>query len=260
MTTAINTPLDEIGAALIGALYVLQMYDDPYASTGTLIRTEGLDDLAAVHVFHGRVLVAFAGTRNVRQWVSNFDNAAIPRRLPSGVRVHPGAAESLASMILPLEEALQPYHLDHGKSIPIDVVGHSRGVLLALEFVRVLGSRLPIRDVITLGGPRVGDAQHASDVAANVGGRMLRWTNNNDPVVCMPGSWRGYRHVGELRHIDSRGRVHNAALGSLSGFWDGIRGRVAAVGRLRALDGVDDHRLQTGYVPALRKAYAECAA
>jgi hypothetical protein len=103
----------------------------------------------------------------------------------------------------------------------------------------------------------VGDAQHAADVQANVSGRIMRWTNNNDPVVCMPGSWRGYRHVGELRHIDSRGRVYTTNLGAVSGAIDGIRGRLAAAWDRRIFDGVDDHRLQTGYVPALRKAYAE---
>jgi hypothetical protein len=258
--SALVTAADEARAALAVAEDIQGLYLDPEAARGgVLIRSRGLDDLVRIEYGRGRISVNFAGTRNLKQWLSNFDDVAFLRTLPCGVRVHAGAWQSMLALEMGLTEALRGMgaFADQDGHVPVDVGGHSRGGLLALEFVRVFGSRLYVRDVVTLGSPRVGDAAHGRDVLRHVHGRVLRWTHNNDPVVVIPPAWRGYRHIGELRHIDRRGRVHGQALGFFSGAWDGLAGRAAAVLDRRVLDGTDDHRLPTGYLPMLKRVTSD---
>lgn len=258
--TNINTPLDEVSAALVGALDIQHLYDHPdKAGDGILVRSDRLDDLCRVTFLGTCIRVAFAGTRNNAQWLSNADDLAQPMRLPGGLRVHPGAVVGFRGLETRIHDALQTMgayrHELGGLPIPVDVVGHSRGGFLAIEFVRRFGPRVFVRDVITLGSPRVGSGRYCEFVMRHVHGRVLRWTNNNDPVVELPTPIRGYRHIGERLHLDSRGRVHSGGLGFARGLLDGFRGRVIAAFRKRLTDGVDDHRLPTGYIPALRAAY-----
>jgi hypothetical protein len=252
--TSITSRETEIAAALAAAQRIQAMYERPKEEgPWTNIATAELDDLCRVQRMPGRIVVSFAGTRTKDQWLSNFAHLARMGKNPDGTQSHRGATEAFKAFVMrlvPLLRDLGGYKYERS-SVPVDVEGHSRGGFLALEFVRIFGDRVKIRDVITLGCPRVGDAYHAEMVEFYVTGRIFRWTHNNDFVVCMPGAWRGYRHVGELRHIDSSWRVRNSTLGVLSGFTDGVWGRLKAAAKLRALDGVDDHRLPTGYIPAL---------
>jgi hypothetical protein len=252
--TSITTRESEIAAALAAAQRIQAMYERPREEGDWVnIATAELDDLCRVRRMGERIVVSFAGTRTKDQWLSNFAHLASMSRNADGTRSHRGATEAFKHFTMRLVTVLRDMggYKYSGDYLPVDVEGHSRGGFLALEFVRVFGDRVHIRDVITLGSPRVGCFYHKEMVEHYAEGRIFRWTHNNDFVVCLPGAWRGYRHVGEHRHIDSGWRVRNGGMGAVSGFADGIWGRLKAAAKLRALDGVDDHRLPTGYIPAL---------
>jgi triacylglycerol lipase len=91
--------------------------------------------------------------------------------------------------------------------LPVWFTGHSLGAALAT----VAAARAErLQGLYTYGSPRVGDvafAQSFSRKFADMGGdRHFRFVHDNDVVTVVPPNGL-YRHVGSLKHIDSRGRV-----------------------------------------------------
>jgi hypothetical protein len=262
MITSINNDHDILSKGLAFAEKIQLIYDDP--NTNGVIFTRVLDDRCSVTVQpDGSLLVAFAGTRNVPQWVNNAKHLAMPNRLSSGALVHPGAQESFYPYMFDLLHVLRQFDALEDETGPfIDVTGHSRGGFHAPEFCRLFGETVKIRDVMTFGAPRTGDNDYNSQVGNQIYGRWIRLNNNNDPVVWVPGTLKGYRHIGEQYHFTSSGKMLKNGLGAVSGTFDGAKSRFkeawanrAKKGRLKEffLDGIDDHRLVTGYIPVLRE-------
>jgi hypothetical protein len=222
----------------------------PYAlHPGVLVRTASLDDLAMIWPREGAVVITFAGTRNTAQWVNNLHRLGGMHYTTNGEGVHDGIWQSMCGMVLPIRDVL--FELGQGR--PIRVCGHSRGGMLALEWVRRAGQDYRIEAVTTLGGPRTGNGSFIRAVGDIAGPHcsFYRVTHNNDPVPWVPPSIKGYRHLGEHWHLDRKGRAYKGGLGFARGLWDGLAGRGMAALQKTALDGVADHRIDTGYKPAV---------
>jgi hypothetical protein len=228
------------------------LYMDPPACPhgGVLVKSRVLDDVALIWPRKDHTVMAFAGTRNVAQWFSNFDYHL--RRTVDGARVHEGTYNAVTYMVRDIHNALFRY------STPLHICGHSRGALLAGEWIRRDGSSHDVTQFTTLGGPRIGDAQFGQIVtmACAEDCQFFRITNNNDPVPVTPPSVKGYRHFGELWHIDRKGKAHKSGLGMMASLWDGIAGRAGAAWKRVAFDGISDHRVRSGYGPAVRAWHA----
>lgn len=193
------------------------------------------------------VVVAFRGTENLRDWLTNI---RIGMRKEGGVFVHDGFAAAVTAiwdkMIALLDGAL-----DNGQSVW--VAGHSLGGALANWSAFWLdGPRTPT-SVHTFGQPRVGDARFAKKYKAP----HFRFVNNKDivptvPLRQLPGNILPpafYTHVKSLKFFDEAGNLienHSGeelgaapllteALGPLS---DHEADAEAIIG-----DGIRDHRI-----------------
>ncbi|GAA1197740.1 hypothetical protein GCM10009654_63220 [Streptomyces hebeiensis] len=109
--------------------------------------------------------------------------------------------------------------------------------------------RLSADGVDTYGQPRTCDTTLAKAYNKGFKDRMYRFVNNNDVVPHLPPE-PAYTHVDALRHIDSRGRVHES-MSLLGGLADHARGLPADV-LAPASDGMRDHFIRS-YLTALEK-------
>jgi len=122
--------------------------------------------------------------------------------------VHSGFKEALKEVWDPQgradeDKALKPY-LDtisntDGRRRSVWFTGHSLGGALATLAADQYGSGA---ELYTFGSPRVGDRTFADHFRVNA----YRFVNNDDVVtkVPLPGS---YRHVGQMKYIDSEGVI-----------------------------------------------------
>lgn len=180
--------------------------------------------LSEVRFFHGRhtdtqcyvagndqfVIVAFRGTEirkrpgstDYRNIVADVKTDADLRLVDSrqGGKVHQGFKQALDEVWE--GEGLRDYIAgkDNG-SRSIWFTGHSLGAALATLAADRYGK---VQGLYTFGSPRVGDTDFKNDFHIST----YRFVNNNDIVARVPPPGL-YCHVGELKYIDSRGRIHD---------------------------------------------------
>jgi hypothetical protein len=106
--------------------------------------------------------------------------------------------------------------------------GHSLGAALATLAANRYGKA---QGLYTFGSPRVGDVDFADAFHISA----YRFVNNNDIVPKVPPPIR-YKHVGDLKYIDSRGIINDNSSGR-EGTTDSVRGEVSDIadspGRIR---------------------------
>jgi hypothetical protein len=149
------------------------------------------------------VVVAFRGTADIRNWLTDVEFAKAP--IASGVRVHHGFLKS-AEAILPLLQVKLGHPAD---SKPLIITGHSLGGALAsLAAYKLQQAGYPIESVYTFASPRVGnagwrDAYHQlinGPCGSHLGNKSFRVAAVGDLVPLIPGIFTtfrdGYRHVG----------------------------------------------------------------
>ena len=129
-------------------------------------------------------------------WVTNF--SFWPEPWEKGGKVHRGFKAALAEIWTDLEAYLSELRMNNLK---IWLTGHSLGAALAtLAADRCDG----VQGLYTFGSPRVGDK--VFNEAFNV--NTYRFVNNSDIVTKVPPSGM-FKHVGELKFIDSNGIIHD---------------------------------------------------
>jgi triacylglycerol lipase len=133
----------------------------------------------------------------------------------NGSKVHKGFKEGLDEVW----EMLHTYLEDlRQKNKKIWITGHSLGAALA----NLAGDRYKdnLQGLYTFGSPRVGN----NDSKANFSVNAYRFINNNDIVTKVPPKdLLGFQHVGELKYIDSNGKVQDN-ISILKQLEDGIIG------------------------------------
>lgn len=187
-------------------------------------RSSGSFAYAAIAADHG--VLAFRGTEALKpgdSWhklgavVRDWWIDAQVRQQPwaHGGRVHSGflhALDRLWPQLAPLLDRDRPWWL----------CGHSLGgALAALASARVRDAGADLAGTISFGQPRVGDPHCAAQLHALP---ILRLVNACDGVPNMPPERLGYRHAGQLRHLDASHRQNYAR--SIRSFWSRLPGNL----------------------------------
>ena len=188
------------------------------------------------------VAIAFRGSVHARDWLTDFD----VRRADQGIcTLHAGflaAARSIVGQVARIDQREVKARLT--------ITGHSLGGAVAVIVAWLLSERGWRADqVVTFGGPRVGDGAWRRCYQAALGERTWRVVNGTD-VVCRVPSWcAGWRHVGRevflpaIGGMVTRPRLWLRVLSDLAGTYrEWTQGRVAQLA---------DHPVQN-YVGAVR--------
>lgn len=159
-------------------------------------------DRGGTHAILADRLLAFRGTAGRKDWLADLD-AWLAK--DSEGRVHRGFRSTL-------EHAWDEVSRCVGDR-EVHLSGHSMGGALAT----LAAKRLPgARTVYTFGAPRPGNQDFATSIPCAV----FRVVNNNDMVARLPLSMT-YRHVGELKYFDAKGKLHEDPA-----LWDRLKSRV----------------------------------
>jgi hypothetical protein len=110
-----------------------------------------------------RVVVAFWGTRTSAQWSSNLNIGSA--RLSDGSRVHAGWKELFDKLLPKLNVVLQ--NAQGGKDVPVFVVGHSLGGIMAQMLVHAKVLPNPTT-LIIYGSPTAGDGQFVKSMTSGL--------------------------------------------------------------------------------------------
>jgi hypothetical protein len=135
-----------------------------------------------------RVIVAFRGSQEIVDWVTNFNFALVdaPADLPG--RAHRGFSRALDAAWPELESAVVTAG---GRDKPIWVTGQSLGGALAiLAAVRLQREGYALAPVYAFANPRVGDAPFTVAAHEALQGRVHRYVNDRDLVPRLP-PWGG---------------------------------------------------------------------
>ena len=151
------------------------------------------------------MVLAFRGTTNIQDWMTNSDVLLTGVRAGLG-KVHGGF---LRALCLVWDDILQVLGAQQTKAQPLWITGHSLGGALAtLAAARfVLEMDKPVNGVYTFGQPRVGDREFARLFNSEFKARQFRFVNNNDIVTRVPSRELSYSHVGSMKFFDSDGEL-----------------------------------------------------
>jgi triacylglycerol lipase len=158
------------------------------------------NDQFAIVAFRGSEIWKKKGKFDWDKVVADF-KADVDIRLtdwPQGGKVHRGFKEALEEVWLDLLPYIR--QLD-SKGCKIWMTGHSLGAALATLCAGRYGN---VQAVYTIGSPRVGNDVFKEQYGVNT----YRIVNNDDIVARVPPPG-AYRHVGELKFIDSGGTIWN---------------------------------------------------
>jgi hypothetical protein len=146
----------------------------------------------ALHTGDGSALIAFRGTQpdEIRHLVTSLLAQQV-EWAESGGRVHAGFAKAARGVLPQLRDWLGAEGRPRSRLI---LAGHSLGAALATLCATVLAPDL----LVTLGSPRVGDADF---VAALAGANIMRLVNGCDVVTQLPPALSFYAHAGAVTYI-----------------------------------------------------------
>jgi triacylglycerol lipase len=179
----------------------------------------------------GFVMVAFRGTQPDK-WDDILTDAKATQKAWDAGEVHLGFAEGLDAIWSQLKSVVKLL-VDGGRSVWF--CGHSLGAALAvLAAYRFANECKVVGSVCTFGCPRVGNPDFVAAFEKTLGGRSLRYVNDNDVVTHVPPPLFlicVYEHVTERRHIASDGTV-SLATPPIEHFYPGL------IGELKVLLGI----------------------
>mgnify|MGYP001095555336 CR=1 FL=1 len=141
-----------------------------------------------------RIIVAFRGTTNLQNWITNLKTART-QFLNTGTSVHIGFNSAYMSVRDKVLASVNEFLGAH-RSARIMVVGHSLGGALATLCAVDIALTKGIKNIesYTFGSPRVGN-QAFADLYKNKipsGFRVVHW---RDIVPSVPPGWFGFNHV-----------------------------------------------------------------
>jgi triacylglycerol lipase len=196
------------------------------------------------------VITAFRGTEPVqmRDWLSDTTTPPWLGPADTGL-VHYGFAEALRAVLPSVRSAIADLH---DREQTVWFTGHSLGgalAMLAAAWMHFEDPNLSAQGVYTYGQPRTCNAALADAYDRALAGRTFRVVNNNDIVAQVPPE-PVFRHVKDIRYIDSAGKVHDS-MPVVSNLFDRAKGMTADPLALTC-DGVRDHSMKA-YMSALEK-------
>lgn len=150
------------------------------------------------------ILVAFRGTENLGDWMSNLNLVSTSREYRnSRVRIHRGFLGAFQVVQRQIEESFAQL----GPK-PVLLTGHSLGGALALIACAEWSSRFNVACVQTFGQPAVGKADFAAFINQTHGSNYHRFVNDDDVVPRVP-PW--FKHCGSLIHYNKQGGLEGLA-------------------------------------------------
>ena len=190
----------------LAARMALEAYNDNPKIPGHGVTTFSVGNTQGFMAVKGLDLwIAFAGTNEPRDWITNLDAAKIDG-YADGSKIHKGFNNALSSVWTAIMPVLCSREWDN-----IYIVGHSLGGALAsLLASRLLGNKHTnkIINLITFGAPRCGDATWAlvMDTVFPPGVCSTRFVRAGDIVPHVPSVTR-WRHAGQEIFFDESGKV-----------------------------------------------------
>ncbi|EFQ36359.1 lipase [Colletotrichum graminicola M1.001] len=140
------------------------------------------------------IVVAFHGSSNVGDWITNLDVGLVDSPLCSGCKVHKGFQDSWSDIqqtVMAIVPGLRSVHADYN----IVTTGHSLGAALATLSAAQLRQSMGIPiDTYLYGSPRIGNEDFV-EFFNGLPGQTFRVTHWDDPVPRLPGHQFGYYHV-----------------------------------------------------------------
>ena len=149
--------------------------------------------------YENKLVVCFRGTESIADILTDLKISQVTFIVPNleileCPQVHRGFYEQFYSVQNDLEKHIKEY-LKKNKDAPIIFTGHSLGGALATLASLYFQMLLPELTVscVTFGSPRVGDSTFVKLYEEHVK-ETYRYVNDNDPVPCIPTSWR-FQHI-----------------------------------------------------------------
>ena len=150
---------------------------------------------------------------------------------------HGNVHEGFQTEVDKLWNIIVTYVMKNKKDRTIFVTGHSLGAAMAtIVAARFYKLKFKLGGLYTYGSPRVGNKKFRDALGVN----HYRFVNNSDDVTKIPFYHWGYRHHGNLRYINSKGKVKigtdvwKRTLDRLKGRWQGFKNK-------NYFDGISDH-------------------
>jgi len=146
---------------------------------------------------YDKIIVAFRGSSNIENWIANlfaWQEKPGPSKDFPGVGVHAGFLETYIEI-----QNFTIRSVDHALSLhptaSIDLTGHSLGGAVAvLAGADLAGNhKLPVEEIYTFGGPRIGNEAWAKLLKDN-GITVWRLVHWDDPVPLLPPMLFSYHH------------------------------------------------------------------
>lgn len=151
------------------------------------IRSAETDTRVLVIRSAAQVIVAFRGTADLRNWLTDLDCELMET---GSFRAHRGFLRALESVFDEVSEELAAA----GRR-PLFLTGHSLGGALAMLCARWW--RGPVAGVYTFGQPRAGDAAFRANYNQHLWPVTFRIVHANDVVARVPWLLGSYRHAGQ---------------------------------------------------------------
>ncbi len=204
---------DDAGAAWLAECgFRVAVIDAPHTETRALIACDSQD-----------CVVAFRGTQDLRNWLTDLDCAFAHL---GKSRVHRGFHQALESVREDVAAEIQGLHYQR-----LWFSGHSLGGALAM-----LGADAwdgAVEGVYTFGQPRAGDAAFCREYNERLGGRTFRLIHADDLVPRVPWVLGAYRHAGHEVFFPSpvgKGRGEEMPLLDRP-FWTRLPGEIRRLAR-----------------------------
>ena len=175
------------------------------SSTDTVVLVEDIGDA---------IVLAFRGTKNVRNWLTDLQVLRTPlarqcdpekncgcKVAASRIEIHSGFLAAADSILPKIISALLPPGADKTKVKPLILTGHSLGGALAPICAYFLEREgFTVQAVYTFASPRSGNAAWRDEYNSLLGGKTFRIACVGDLVPLLPGIFTplidGYRHLG----------------------------------------------------------------
>ena len=150
----------------------------------------------------GLALLVFRGTQPDKRadLLSDADFRHSAWELGAG-SVHMGFAETARGLWQQIEPWLEGAAAGRKRLV---VCGHSLGAAIATLLAAPARADL----LLTIGSPRVGDAEFVAGLQATPGLAITRIVNCSDAVTRVPPSLLGFEHAGAPTYIDRHGGLH----------------------------------------------------
>jgi triacylglycerol lipase len=159
----------------------------------TVVSSAATDTLALIACDGEDCVVAFRGTQDLRNWLTDLDCAYAQF---GNLRIHRGFHQALESVRKDLEAeiAAAQYHR-------LWLTGHSLGGALAM--LCALAWEGAVEGVYTFGQPRVGDSAFCARYDSALKSRTFRIIHADDIVARVPWLLGAYRHSGHEIYFPS---------------------------------------------------------